>query len=86
MHIFFLLRFSLILLYYCFIINKHQKGDYRNIEKMPEADAFWPEPRACRAQIFANYNYSIGFIFAWMLWLAHTRYGTCFLQGLVSIS
>lgn len=83
---FFLLKFSLILLYYCFIINKHQKGDYRNIEKRPEADAFWPEPRACRAQVLANYKYSIGFIFAWMLQLAHTQYGTCFLRGLVSRS
>lgn len=58
------LKFSLMLLKYCFLVNKHQKGDNRNIEKMPEADAFWPEPRACRAQIFASYNYSIDFIFA----------------------
>lgn len=56
---------------YCFIINTHQREDYRNIEKMSEADAFWLEPRACRAQIFASYNYSIGFIFAWVLRLAH---------------
>lgn len=57
----------IILLY-----NKYQKGDYRKIEKMPEADAFWSEPRACRAQISASYNYSIGFIFAWVLRLACT--------------
>lgn len=34
---------------------------------MPEAGAFWPEPRACRAQIFPSYNYSVGFILAWAL-------------------
>lgn len=53
---FFLLKFHLVLLSYCFIINKQQKGSYRDIEKTPEADVFWPEPRACRAQIFASYN------------------------------
>lgn len=61
---FFLSKFSLVLLSYWFIINKQQEGDYRNIQKMPEADVFWPEPRACRAQISASYSYSIGFIFA----------------------
>lgn len=54
-------------------MNKHQKGDSRNIEKTPEGDAFWSEPRACRAQVFASYNYSIGFILAWVLRLAHTQ-------------
>lgn len=68
------------------LYNKHQKGNYRNIEKTPEADAFWPEPRACRAQIFASYSYSIGLILAWVPRLHTLGYGTCFLRGLLSTS
>lgn len=66
----------IILLY-----NKHQKGDNRKIEKMPEARAQSMQgTNICLLQLFHS------FIFAWALMLPHTQCGISFLRGLLSLS